>query len=731
MGANMATHKSEEEATHQNISNEAEDTHDSVVSGEVLKSDPIMTTILYIKPLWESAGEKIKSAWHALFAEKNDVWRDKVEHWTVLSDNSVVLIMKDHATMIDMARSIMACLHERIKKENASSFFPAYIVIDSGAYLRADKIALQDLQIPWEEMVPGDIYISKGSYTLLKECLPSLPSLVKKGDKYASFRTLNIHYQEDEQSPLFLYHDAVIQGTNADCFYCGSKKHLVDRCPSKTLPEVTDAIRKVGYKSLEEINKIFLEYSHALDAPYEVLGDEPDTIVLAHQAFYDLKRIFQLRFFRTLWDTEVKVWDNVKNKIHRGNRSGITWIAQDCIRVSDIHRAESLLEDSLKQDPDDYKVYCAWAFLHVEKGELSKAEQFFEKALSCAKTEPQKIFLNFLLFRIYEITGNFQKSFENIKDILAIEPYCAEAIYNNIVLQFRRGGRSEPLQSLLTLMQDEREYYIYALIDPDLKSFSDVINPHLREMFDNVKDHAVRVLRETEEEIKRLKKIFAHNEDVVKKVDESWLAINKLADTESYFGYLDVVYHGLSVMKTVHRTVGEYKKELSESILKCTYQIRGYVSFLAKYPNKEIALPLVEKLEMLEIMARENWRKIGLSNIDELNVVLKNKQLLFQELQLITQHMKRLMTIQWLREFYSKFMKRNMLFISIILAAAFIGMPIIVFYVNLILLKLNIVPVYDIWFYQKMVMVIGSLCSVILSFFMTFFDVPKKDFVVN
>jgi hypothetical protein len=336
-----------------------------------------------------------------------------------------------------------------------------------------------------------------------------------------------------------------------------------------------------------------------------------------------------------------------------------------------------------------------------------------------------------LLFRIYEITGHFEKAYEKIKEILAIEPYCAEALYIDIVSQFRRGGKNEPLQRLLKLIQDEREYYLYALIDPDLKSFNDIINPHLREIFSNVKDHAKGVLRETEEELKRLKKIFGQDDDVVKRVDESWLIINKLADTDSYFGYLDVVYHGLSIMKTVHRTIGEYKKELSESILKCAHQIRSYVNFLENYPNKKIALPLVEKLEMLEIMARENWRKIGLSNIDEIKVVLKNKQLLFQELELIAQHMKRLMTIQWMREFYSKFMKRNIIFISIILAAAFVVMPIIVFYVNLVLLELRILPVYDIWIYQKMVMVIGSLCGVILSFFITFFDVPKRDFMVN
>jgi hypothetical protein len=317
MGADMAIHKSEEEGAHQNIGNGTVDTHDSAVSGEGLKSDPSMTTILYIKPLRESDGEKIRNAWHVLYTKKSDAWRDEIERWTVLSDNTVMLTMKDPASVIDMAGSISAFLHESFRKDHASFLFPAYVLIDHGNSLREDKTVPRDSHIPWEKMVPGDVYISKGAYTVVKEYFPSLPFLVRRDDKDSSFLTLHMDSREDKQSPLFLYHDAVIQGTNADCFYCGSKNHLVQRCPSKTLPEITDAIRKVGYKSLEAINALFHEYSAALGTSSETLGDETNhNVVLAHQAFYELKRIFQLRFFHILWDTEVKAWDNVKNKIN-------------------------------------------------------------------------------------------------------------------------------------------------------------------------------------------------------------------------------------------------------------------------------------------------------------------------------------------------------------------------------------------------------------------------------
>jgi hypothetical protein len=134
---------------------------------------------------------------------------------------------------------------------------------------------------------------------------------------------------------------------------------------------------------------------------------------------------------------------------------------------------------------------------------------------------------------------------------------------------------------------------------------------------------------------------------------------------------------------------------------------------------------------MLQRTARENWRRSGLSNVDELMIASKNKQLLFEEMGSVGQEMKKLMTIQWMRHFYANFMKRNIIFISIIFTAALIMMPIVVFYVNLILLKFNILPIYDIWSYQKMVMIIGFVCSIITSFLVTFMEVSKKDYVVH
>ncbi len=704
-----------------------------VIWDETVRFDPIMTTIIYIKPVWELTGDYFRKAWHGLLDKKHNLWNEKIEKRSILPDRSIVLNMKEDFTVIDMACNIAAYLQNNFIEEKASSFIPVNIIIDSGPYLRADRFFLNDLVITREEMETGKIYISFTAYDTLKKHCVSLPALLGEASKSGSFFKLNINLgQEEEKLNLFLYHDALIQGENRSCFYCGSKKHPATKCPSKELPEITNGIEQIGYKSVEEINKVYLDYlMKPISGPEELAEGGNSSIFIAHQAFYDLKKIFQLRFFRTIWGSEDKLWDSVKKRLCGGSRSGITWIAQDCIRVSELQKAESLLEDALIGSPDDYKVYCALGFLNVERNNLSRAEQFFDQALMYARTKPEKIFLRFLLFRIHELNNNSGKAADVIKEILTINPQCSEAVYLDIVLQFHGGGTTEPLRRLLKLIQSDRDYYVYALIDPELKSFKGIINLQLKELLDNVRDDARRVFRETEEELKRVRHVLSRDKTEMQKVDDSWLKIKNLAETNSYYGSLDVIYHGLAMTKTMHRAVGEHKKELSEDLLKYTHRIRMYLKFIAGYHNKIVTEPLYQRLEYLQKMVHESWRKLDLNTSNDLMNADKSRQLVSEEIERIDQKMKKLLTIHWMRMFFYKFMKRNLIFILITFLAALILMPIIVFYVNLVLIKLNMPQIHHIWFYQKMIMSIGSACGILLSFLITCVDVPKKDFILH
>jgi len=109
------------------------------------------------------------------------------------------------------------------------------------------------------------------------------------------------------------------------------------------------------------------------------------------------------------------------------DKGGFLWIALDCLRVSNLAQAEAFLESSLAKYPNDYRPYCAMGFLNVERNDFPGAEYYFDKALDYAKTKPQKIFLLFLLSRLYDVNDRCFKASEKIRQILFVNAHCEDA----------------------------------------------------------------------------------------------------------------------------------------------------------------------------------------------------------------------------------------------------------------------------------------------------------------
>ena len=72
---------------------------------------------------------------------------------------------------------------------------------------------------------------------------------------------------------------------------------------------------------LEEINKLFFNYLTKTNMNIE---DEADTLneadratQWAHNGFYELKMVFQLRFLRELWSTKEDYWNKIKEGVSR------------------------------------------------------------------------------------------------------------------------------------------------------------------------------------------------------------------------------------------------------------------------------------------------------------------------------------------------------------------------------------------------------------------------------
>jgi class 3 adenylate cyclase len=700
-----------------------------VIWEEAVKFDPVMKTLLYFKPIWNIAKDDFAKIWSRMLAEKDNLWGGKIEKQRILSDSSVALIVNEAQSALAIAKNVTAFITKNPWGDTDPLILPIQIIIDSGPYLRADKIVTEGLEVNWEEIDPGEIYVSASVHRLIKN--EGFSCVIPDSDtnRRKSFYKLIPQEDREKSGPyLFLYQNALTQGNNPPCFYCGDKKHLTTNCPSKHLPKITRALEKLGYLSFDTINRLFLSYivgRRPNAEPDKEPEIDPDASThLAYYAFCELKRLFQLRFFTNIWDNTDEDWNKIKRTSTEEDKGGFLWIALDCLRVSNLDQAETYLESSLAKYRSDYRPYCAMGFLNVEKNDFLGAEYYFDKALDNAKTKPQKIFLLLVLSRLYDVNDRPFKAVEKIREILFINPHCEDAKYQDIIFKFREEKNPEAPRQLIKLIQQDREFYVNALIDPDLAPFSEIIHAELKGLFDQAKAEAMKVYYRVESELNKLEDLVGEKE--IKEAQSLWLKIKELPKADGYFAYLDIIHYGKSILAIGRRNIEKRRGNLLEVLYRLNSRVEKYLAFVSNYPYKNLIGALSQQLRLLQIKISQT-RGAARSDVpDEFKEALARPEELSAELHPIESKLKRLEAIQLAVLFFTRLLKKGLIFQSVVVFLAIAVFPIAIHYLNLVLPKYGMSTIRNIWPYQKGIIVFGAIPALLLGITTTIKSLYKK-----
>ncbi|MBW1675455.1 MAG: adenylate/guanylate cyclase domain-containing protein [Deltaproteobacteria bacterium] len=700
-----------------------------VIWEEAVRFDPVVKTLLYFKPIWNIANDDFARIWNRLLAEKDNFWSGEIEKESTLSDRSVALIVNEVPSALAIAKNVMAFIGKNLWHDTDPSILPIQTIIDSGPYLRADRIVTEGLEVNWEEIDPGEIYVSASARKLIKN--EGLFCVISESDtnRPRSFYKLILQEDREKSGPyLFFYQNALTQGNNPPCYYCGDKKHLTTNCPTKHLPQTTRALEKLGYLSFDTINRLFLNYI-AGTRPNAEPGEEPkiDTdgsTPLAYNGFCELKRIFQLRFFTNIWDATDETWNNIKKTSTEEDKGGFLWIALDCLRVSNLAQAEAFLESSLAKYPKDYRPYCAMGFLNVEKNDFLGAEYYFDKALEYAKTKPQRIFLLLLLSRLYDVNDRPFKAGEKIREIFFINSHCEDARYQDIIFKFREEKNSDALSRLIKLIQQDREFYVNALIDPDLAPFSKIIHAELKDLFEQAKDGAMQIFNKAKNELNKLEDLVGEKE--IKEAQSLWLKIRELPKADSYFAYLDIIHYGGSILAIGRGSIEKRRGNLLEVLYVLNSRVEKYLTFVSNYPYQNLIDALYQQLRLLQTKI-DQTRDMARSDVPgEFKEALARPEELSAELDQIESKLKRLETIHLVILFFTRFLKKALIFQSAVVFFAIIVFPITIYYLNLVLQKHGMSSILNIWSYQKGIIVFGAIPALLLAILKTIKSLHKK-----
>jgi class 3 adenylate cyclase len=691
--------------------------------------DPLTKTLVYLNPIWKLGRNNFERVWDDLIRLRADLWTDRIEKEKVFSDRSIALILRRAPSSLTFAKNVIDFLKLNLGKD-AVPFLPVQILIDAGPYQKAEKLSLEDLKVSREEFEPGATYISDAAYRAIKATgnTPVLP-LTEKESKQPFYK-LNLNDQTKSETHLFLYQEALVQGDESPCFYCGDRRHPTAGCPSKQLSEITHYLSKFGYLSIDTINNLFFNY---LTGRTAIRGPAPDSSrgknkgaqQWPYYCFYELKAVFQLRFFRSLWNNQAENWGKIKEMKDDSDRGGLVWIGQDCIRVSNFDQATSILKDSLKNDPQDYKPYCASGFLSVERNNFLQAKTFFKEALAHSRTTPQRIFILFLLARIFELSNNLIKAKELVNKIIALHPYCYEAIYQDIIYKFRQGKNAVALQHLTRLIKKNREYFVHALIDPELAAYSDIIHPQLNNLLNEARQRAKETSNMAQEELENLERFLGKDDKEVVSARELWSKREEVSKADSYFGYLDIIHYGGSVIDISYKSLETRRRGLYRRLSELKQRLEKCQTYVGRYHYPYLIGSVQQQLKLIKTRFDKNWEIVESKAKDKYKEAAQEAEEIATELDQISLKLKRLDMTQKVMLFATRFFKKSLVFQSVNVLIALLLFPIVAHYLNFLVPRFYVTP-QNIWVYQKWVLLVGGLSGLFLTILSTTRTMPEK-----
>ncbi len=675
--------------------------------------DPAVTTVVVLKPLWNLASEGFKQAWNHLLQRKSGLWPGAPGKSAALPDESLILYTKDPHAAPTIGQNALNFLRKE-SGNDGTPFLPLQVLIDTGQFTRAGEPNLGGLTESWTSAKPGEITVSPRAFNAMN--VPAGLKVVspKEDLKPAFFRLLCNDMAVQADTCLFLYQHSMAGGKHEPCFYCGDRRHPPADCPSKNLPDVTHGLDRLGYYSVERINEIYFEYLNGgRDPAASHKSEDP-----AGHAFFELKNVFQLRFLRTLWASKAENWNDIEAGEEGGEKGGLIWIGQDCIRVSNLVQAESVLVDALEKYPGDYLALCAMGFLHVERGDLQRAKRFFKHALDNTHSVPRQIFARFLLARVHELRGEQRHSEEQVRKILLADSLCQEARYLDLQFRFRQGNQADGIRRLRRLIDDNRKYFIAALIDPELAKFSERIHPEISKILKKTADQAQLLASQAALEMERMQRLLGEDETELKRARSYYDKVQELSDTESYFGFLDIIYYATVITRIARKSSENARRELLRAYDNLDKRHANCVHFIKYYPHMSFLGSLPQDLAGIGRQVEGIKEVLRNNTLEKYTESLHLAHSLAEVIARMEQRVRRLEGLRrWIR-FGADFGKKAFLMEGAVVLIAMLFLPVVGHYLNFLIPGLKFSP-ENIWAYQKGVLIGGGIIALFAAFLMS------------
>ncbi len=150
------------------------------------------------------------------------------------------------------------------------------------------------------------------------------------------------------------------------------------------------------------------------------------------------------------------------------------------------------------------------------------------------------------------------------------------------------------------------------------------------------------------------------------------------------------------------------------------------LALISKYPYRSLVGIVYHKLTVVEKKISETQEMAASDDPKEFRQAFDRPQGLSAELDEIESRLNNLKSVQVMASCFRAFVKKGLIFMSANVLFAIAIFPVFVYYLNIVLLKYRMSRIDDIWAYQKVILIVGGICALVLAFARTMKGLSKK-----
>lgn len=390
--------------------------------------------------------------------------------------------------------SVVECLHKVKNKYLTRDYkkpLPFKIIFHIDDH-EGNELPLNDTTNDlWDFLEFGHLYVSK----YLKEYLDQnalwkeLPEhTVKSTESLKLFDVVFSKPSTITNTPLFPNRNLSIQGGGTTCFYCGMTQHKPTECPSKLLTMQTQGLLNIGNITFKQFNTAYGKtFSHFSKLANNISPQiDSDTIknnipLMALLAFFDISRVFQLRFFHSMFIEAGHTWPKLGEKVKQPAKTTALLLGFDNLQAGNYQEAQDKFEsEAAKALGNLFYAHIGLAFVALEQGK--DMANYLGSAIALARSTEAKIYGYLLLSRHYETTGENQKAETMMNFIQKLNFVCADTDYRNFQISAQKNITLKHAGNLKNLLA-KQEFFMAALIDPALLPVRGIVESLLLYIF--------------------------------------------------------------------------------------------------------------------------------------------------------------------------------------------------------------------------------------------------------